>query len=290
MIELGKSQDLLIVKKTEHGIYLAEEAKGAKDTVLLPTAQVPEDAHIGDKLTVFIYRDSQDRLIATTDQPFIKLGEVKVLKVVSVAKIGAFVDWGLPKDLLLPFREQTHKVKVGEPVLVALYVDKSNRLCLTMNVYDYLRCDSPYKEGDKVSGRVYEVSNKFGAFVAVDDTYSALVPQNELFGDVRIGRIVDGRVVKVREDGKLTLAVREKAYVQMDTDAAHVMQVIREFDGVLPFSDNADPEQIKREMNMSKAAFKRAVGRLYKERKIVIEEKCIRMVTEAEKPKKKYNK
>lgn len=279
MIELGKKQKLYMSRRTEHGVYLSDivtQKKGESEEVLLPNNQVPEDIKRADEIEVFVYRDSKDRMIATTNTPKIQLGEIRVLKVVSVAKIGAFVDWGLEKDLLLPFAEQTKKVIPGEEVLVLLYIDKSNRLALTMNVYEKLSCDSPYKKDDKVTGRVYQISNRFGAFVAVDDMYSALIPAKEVLPDIRIGRVIDARVVEVREDGKLTLSARDKAYIQMDTDAQKVMEVIDSFDGVLPFSDSAPPEVIKREFGMSKNAFKRAVGRLYKERKIVIEEKNIR--------------
>lgn len=145
MIELGKKQELQIIKKVEFGVYLGEE-EGAQERVLLPKKQVPEGSKPGDWLTVFVYKDSKDRLISTTQEPKLELGGVAVLKVVQVGKIGAFLDWGLEKDLLLPFREQTRRVHEGEEVLVALYVDKSSRLCATMNVYEYLEQNSPYQK------------------------------------------------------------------------------------------------------------------------------------------------
>lgn len=281
MIELGRRQQLYMSRRTEHGVYLSDEIteyKGQADEVLLPQNQVPEGTRRGDAVDVFIYRDSKDRMIATTASPYIYLGEVKMLKVVSVAKIGAFVDWGLEKDVLLPFAQQTKKVAQGEEVLVSLYIDKSNRLCVTMNVYENLRCDSPYKKEDRVAGYVYQISERFGAFVAVDNIYSALIPAKEVTPDIRVGRNVEARVTDVRKDGKLTLSPKEKAYIQMDADAQKVMSVIESFDGVLPFSDSASPEIIMRECGMSKNAFKRAVGRLYKERKVVIEEHSVRKV------------
>ena len=199
-----------------------------------------------------------------------------------MGKIGAFVDWGLEKDLLLPFKQQTKKLHPGEECLCALYIDKSGRLCLTMNVYEYLSTDHNYRVGDSVEGRVYLISEQFGAFVAVDDEYSALIPKKELYGDVHPGEIIKGRITDVKEDGKISLSIREKAYIQMDEDAEKVMKVIEAFDGVLPFNDKASPETIKREFNMSKNEFKRAVGRLYKARRIEITEKSIR-VSEHEK-------
>ena len=270
-----------MTRKSDHGIYLSESLrtdKGRSEEILLPLNETPENVKKGDELNVFVYRDSQDRLIATLKSPYIYLNEVKLLKVASVSKIGAFVEWGLPKDVLLPFKEQTKKVAAGEEILAALYVDKSSRLCVTMNVYEYLRTDSPYKKDDKVCGRVYQISERFGAFVAVDNIYSALIPQREVNSDIRIGRNIEARVTAVREDGKLTLSPKEKAYLQMDADAAKLLEIIDSFDGVLPFSDSAAPEVIKRECDMSKNAFKRAVGRLYKERKITIGEHSIRRV------------
>ena len=208
----------------------------------------------------------------------IDYGEVKLLKVVAVTSIGAFVDGGREKDILLPFAEQTKRVSEGEEVLVSLYTDKSGRPALTMNVYAYLSCESPYKVDDDVKGRVYQISKRFGAFVAVDDEYSALIPAREVYPDIHIGDIVDARVTKVREDGKLTLSARKKAYIQMDDDAARVMEMLDAYEGVLPFSDSTSPEEIREKFGMSKNAFKRAIGRLYKERKVVIEENSVRRI------------
>ena len=274
MIELGKKQTLEVVKKVEFGVYLAEE-QGSMDKVLLPKKQVPEGAEAGTQIEVFIYRDSKDRLIATTAVPKLTIGELAVLTVKEVGKIGAFLDCGLEKDLFLPFKQQTRKVRTGDEVLVAMYIDKSNRLCATMNVYEYLKKESPYTKEDTVHGVIYEISKNFGAFVAVDNLYSALIPAKEFHGEYEIGDVVEARVTGVKPDGKLDLSIRRKAHLQMDEDAEYVMQVIDEFDGVLPFNDKVSPEIIQREFKMSKNAFKRAVGKLYKEGRIEITEKRI---------------
>lgn len=276
MILLGRKQTLTVVKKVEFGIYLAEDKSAeAKDRVLLPAKQVPEGTREGDTLEVFIYKDSSDRLIATTREPKLQVGEVGVLPVQQVTRIGAFLDWGLEKDLLLPYHEQTLRVREGESCLVALYVDKSSRLCATMKVYHYLSKRTPYVAGDQVKGRVYEISDRFGVFVAVDDKYSALIPAREAKGKYRPGQILDLRVTEVKEDGKMNVSDRQKAYLQIDEDAKMVMGVIEEFAGVLPFDDKVSPEVIKREFGLSKNAFKRAVGHLLKEGKIEIKEKRI---------------
>ena len=277
MIELGKKQTLVVVREKDFGIYLAEK-QGDEASVLLPKKQVPAGTKIGDSIEVFIYKDSEDRLIATTQMPKLQVGEVGVLKVKEVGKIGAFLDFGLEKDLLLPFKEQSHPVKKGEECLVALYVDKSSRLAATMRVYHYMSNQSPYQKDDKVRGRIYEINENLGAFVAVDNRYYGLIPKKEIFQDLREGEEVEARVLKVREDGKLDLSLRDKAYIQMAADSEKVMKVIEEFDGVLPFNDKARPETIRREFNMSKNEFKRAVGRLLKEGKIRITETSIQKV------------
>jgi len=276
MIELGKRQKLKIVKEVEFGVYLGDE----KEKVLLPKKQVPEGAKKDDELEEFIYRDSSDRPIATVRTPKLMAGETAVLSVSDVTDIGAFLDWGLEKDLFLPFKQQTAKVKPGDECLVALYIDKSSRLCATMKVYHHLQTDSPYRKNDTVTGRVYELSGNFGAFVAVDDKYSALIPKKEMYGGKKyqVGDMVTARVADVKEDGKLELAVRQKAYLQMEEDADRLMGIIDSHGGVLPFSDKADPELIRRETGMSKNEFKRALGGLYKCRRVEIGESSVRKI------------
>lgn len=276
MIKLGEKQTLQVVKKVEFGVYLGD-GENKEERVLLPAKQAPDGVQTGDRLEVFIYRDSKDRLIATTAEPKITLHQVARLRVAQVGRVGAFLDWGLEKDLLLPFKEQTRKVAAGEECLAALYIDKSDRLCATMNVYPYLEKDSPYRKDDMVEGTIYEISENFGAFVAVDDRYSALVPKKEYYGNARIGDRVSARVTAVKEDGKLDLSLREKAYLQIEKDAEKVLSVIDSFDGALPFTDKASPEVIRREMQMSKNEFKRAVGHLLKEGRIEITERAIRV-------------
>lgn len=268
---LGKKVRLMVVKEVEFGVYLGN----SQEKVLLPKKQVPKGIEIGDPVEVFLYKDSSDRMIATTNEPKIALGELAVLKVVDTGRIGAFLDWGLEKDLLLPFKEQTAKVRKGDEVLAALYVDKSGRLCATMKVYNKLRTDSPYQKDDQVTGIVYETSDNFGVFVAVDNCYSALIPKREAFGNLKVGDKVYARVTRVKEDGKLDLAVREKAFLQIDADADMIMNRMEMYGGRLPFTDKAEPELIQKEFGLSKNAFKRAIGRLLKEGKIEIREKNI---------------
>ncbi len=277
MIQLGERQKLVVVKTVDFGVYVAPAAGEAEEKVLLPKKQVPEGTKIGDELEVFIYRDSNDRLIATTNEAKLSLGEVALLKVSQVAAIGAFLDWGLEKDLFLPFREQTKQLKEGDECLVALYIDKSDRLCATMKVYTYLSTESGYKKDDRIEGHVYEISKNFGAFVAVDDKYSGLIPMKEIYGNIQVGDLVSARVTGVKEDGKLDLSIREKSYLQIGKDVVRILDILEKYGGVLPFNDKASPETIRREMQMSKNEFKRAVGHLLKEGKITITEKNIRL-------------
>ncbi len=276
MIRLGEKQSLTVVKQVEFGVYLAER-EGEETRILLPAKQVPQGTELGDRIEVFVYKDSKDRVISTTREPKLKMGEVKALTVVSVQGIGAFLDWGLEKDLFLPYKEQIGKVREQDEILVRLYTDKSRRLCASMReLYDMLDTDSPYQTGDTVQGRVYEFSDNFGAFVAVDDHYSALIPRHEDHSFLRIGDCVNARVTSVKPDGKLDLTLREKAYVQMNQDALKVLELLEQYGGTLPFTDKASPERIMEETKMSKNAFKRAVGRLYKERQIEITKENIR--------------
>lgn len=289
-MKLGKIQELEIIKTTDNGVYLADPDRTetsassrqpedlAIDKVLLPKNQSPKNARPGMRLTVFLYKDSEDRPIATTAIPPLTLGTLAVLPVKEVSRIGAFLGWGLAKDLLLPFKEQTVRVKQGDSVLAALYIDKSQRLCATAKVYNYLRTDSQYKVNDKVSGTVYEIIDAFGAFVAVDNLYSALIPKQELFRELRPGDNIEARVSMVHEDGKLALSLREQTYLQLDADADAVYQKLVRAGGFLPYHDKSDPEIIKKEFALSKNAFKRAIGRLMKEEKITISNSGIKAV------------
>lgn len=273
----GKKQTLVMIKRVEFGIYLAETMKDAENKVLLPKKQVPADMEVGDPIDVFLYKDSNDRPIATVKEPKLTLGQTARLRVVSVGKVGAFLDWGLEKDLLLPYREQTTQVKAGDEVIAALYLDKSERLCATMKVYPYLQKESPYQKDDVVTGMVYEISHNFGAFVAVDDKYSALIPKKELYGELHVLQQISARVTGVKEDGKLDLGIRQKAHLQMNEDADKVLSLLREKKGFLPLHDKSSPEQIRETIGMSKNEFKRAVGHLYKEHLIMLESDGIRL-------------
>ncbi len=277
-IELGKTQELVVTKKTDFGVYLNTPDGKENEKILLPKSQVPEGTELKDVLNVFVYKDSEDRPVATMLEPDIELGGVARLYVKEVTHIGAFLEWGLAKDLLLPFKEQLYEVKTGDAVLVTLYLDKSERLCASMKVYEHLCCNSPYSKDDEVDGRVYETSSNFGVFIAVDDKYSALLPKKEVFETYRINQPVHARVTQVLEDGKLSLSVKKKIPEQMNEDASFILSCLENSQGFLPFNDKSTPDDIKQHFHMSKNAFKRAIGHLLKEKLITIEKDGIHII------------
>ncbi|NFD86304.1 S1 RNA-binding domain-containing protein [Clostridium botulinum] len=277
MIKLGEIQKLEIIREAPMGVYLNSKEDKSENDILLPGKQVPKDAKTGDEVEVFVYRDSEDRMIATINRPKITIGEIAPLKVIEKTKMGAFLDWGLERDLFLPFKEQTYGIQEGMECLVYLYIDKSDRLCASMNVYRVLSTESHYKEDDEVKGFIYDIKREIGAFVAVDNEYHGLIPKNELYGKFRYGDIVEARVTKVKEDGKLDLSIRKKAYKQMDEDVDTILEKLNSNGGKLYLNDNSDPRAIKELLSMSKNAFKRAVGRLLKEGKIEFIEKGIKL-------------
>lgn len=277
MIELGKIQTLVVTKESPFGVYLNEKAGMEDKSVLLPKNQVREGAKLGDSYEVFIYRDSEDRLVATINKPKLTLGDLALLRVNNVSRIGAFLDWGLEKDLFLPYKQQIVKVNEGEEYLFGLYIDKSNRLCATMDIHYLLNTKSPYEQGEWVEGRVYTISENMGVFIAVDDQYMGLISPKEVFESYKIGQVIKARVAHVKEDGKLDLSVRQVGYLQMDEDADKVLDALKENNGILYLHDKSSAEEIKEQMGMSKNAYKRAIGRLLKNGIIEIGEDCIKL-------------
>ncbi|MDD4334684.1 MAG: S1-like domain-containing RNA-binding protein [Desulfotomaculaceae bacterium] len=280
MIKLGKMQKMEVAKKTRHGFYLHAKIDQEQNDVLLPGNQAPPEIKTGEEIEVFVYRDDQENLKATAKRPKLLLGELSVLKVVDTTNFGAFLDWGLEKDLLLPLKEQFGKVVKGRSYLVGLFVNSKGRLCATMKIYDLLSAASPYKENDRVQGTIYNINEDLGAFVAVDDKYHGLILNKELYGNYAIGDRVEVRIKKVRPDGKLELSVRQEAYNEIESDAQKILERLKMSDSILPLNDSSSPEQIKAGLNMSKRAFKRAVGRLLREGAVKITDHGIKLTWE----------
>ncbi len=233
-------------------------------SVLLPFSEQLGRPERGAEVKVYFYEDKGGRLTATMRSPILRDGEVGVLTVADVTKIGAFLDNGVPKQVLLPFKEQTHTPAVGDEVLVWIYSDKSGRQAATMRVYKHLDKNSPYKEDDRVTGFVYEINEDMGIFVAVDDKYYGLVPIRETFQKYAYGDEIEARVAKVREDGKLDLLIRDKLYKTVQEDADVILYELKRNNGFLPYGDRADAAFIEETYAMSKNQFKRALGHLYR--------------------------
>ena len=228
MIQLGKFQDLYIVKRKDFGVYVNDKKDTADGSILLPAKQVPKGARIGDLISCFVYKDSEDRPIATVHVPKITLGAVRPLRVKDVSSIGAFLDWGLEKDLFLPFKEQIGHIRPGKEYLVSLYIDKSSRLCATMKIGKLLSTDHSYHAGDWVLGTIYNIHPNHGAFVAVEDQFLGRIPKQEIHERLSVGDHLRMRITSISSDGKLNLSLHEKAYLQMDRDAKLVMDTIED--------------------------------------------------------------
>ena len=278
---VGTFCELTILYEKDFGVFLGDP--GDEKGVLLPKKQVPAGAKAGDNVRVFLYKDSEDRIIATTRTPLVTLEQPAVLTVRECTHIGAFLDWGLDKDLFMPFREQEGQVRRGDHVLVRIYTDKSERLCASMKVSSALTAAGDlFKVGDLVTGTVYGVNPKVGAFIAVNDRYFGLLPAQNMNAAYRPGDTFTGRVVRVRPDGKLDLGAERPAYLQMEEDAKKVCAVIEDFGGELPFGEKASPEVIKKEFQLSKAAFKRAISYLLKNGKVELSENSIRLLPDSD--------
>jgi predicted RNA-binding protein (virulence factor B family) len=276
MIHLGKRNTLTALRLTPPGMFLGD----GRDEVLLPNKYIPEGLEEGDSVNVFVYRDSEDRLIATTLQPALELYEFGLLKVTAIAPFGAFLDWGLEKDLLLPLSEQSRPVKEGDEVVVCVVPDvETDRLIATAKVGQYLEYDRiPYQGGQQVDLLIYERSD-LGYNAIIDNHYRGLIYFNEVFRPVRIGERVTGYIKLVRPDKAIDLSLQPLGYARnIDQNTEKVLEAVKSRDGFLPLTDSSDPAQIYAELGMSKKNFKKAVGALYREKIIRIEDDGIRLL------------
>lgn len=265
-LDVGKTNNLKISEIDEKGALLKKHDN--EEGIYLPIKELPDDKSVGDYLDVFIFKDSNNRLIATLKKPYGEVGELAYLKIVDITSIGAFLEWGLEKDLFLPMREQTCKLVKGNYYLVKIYLDKSGRLCATMKLDDELKTHPSYKPGETVEGTVYGDNPRLGLFIAVDNKYYGFVHITEKFKNLKIGDKSSFRVIRIREDGRVDLSTRQVAYKQMTSDAELILQHLAIRSGFLPLNDKSTPEEIKSYLSISKNAFKRALGRLLKEKKV----------------------
>ena len=279
MIKIGKRQKMIVDRFTSVGAYLTEVEKDGEEiediSILLPNNELEErELKEGDEVEVLIYMDSEDRPVATFRKTEALVGTLAKLEVTDVnPKLGAFMDWGLKKELLLPRGQQEIQVEVGKKYLVGIYEDSKGRLSVTMKIYKFLLPSTSIKKNDIVSGTVYRIEPNIGVFVAVEDRYFGLIPKIEYFKDYKVGDEIEARVIRVREDGKIDLTPRERAYIQIDEDAELILGKMRLLGDSFGFTDKSSPEEIIDYFNMSKKAFKRAMGNLLKNGKVEKNEK-----------------
>ncbi|WP_054251333.1 S1 RNA-binding domain-containing protein [Neofamilia massiliensis] len=267
MIQIGQRQKLRVHHFTSEGAYLYD----GKDpnTLALLEENLDKSIKKEDTVLAFVYKD-KGRLWASRKKPYLELGQIGLLRVVAKTKIGAFMDLGLDKDVLLPFSETLGQVHEGQYYLVRLYLDKTNRLALTMKIKDYLEKSAPYKKDDLVEGTIYSIHKDHGIFIAVDEKYDSLVPKEEAKGIYQVGETLAAKVRSVNADGRLVLSFDNEAHFQIDEDAERLLDLLEDNDGILEIGDKSRPDEIKKLTGMSKSEFKRAAGKLYKEREIKI--------------------
>jgi predicted RNA-binding protein (virulence factor B family) len=276
-MNIGSYNTLKIVKRVAFGLYLDGEEAGE---ILLPNRYVPADAQIDDYLDVFIYTDGDDRLIATTDKPLAVVGDIVPLKVKAVGSYGAFLEWGIMKDLFLPFSEQTADVNEGDTVVVGLYLDaKTSRVVATMRWGRLLdkTLQPTFAEGDEVQIMVASTT-QLGYKVLINDAFVGLVYKNEVFTPLNIGDRMPAYIRRMREDGKIDVRLRRSGYVAIEGEAARLMQLLERMGGFLPTTDKSPAETIYEVCGMSKKTYKKAVGELYKKRLILLKDNGIVLV------------
>jgi predicted RNA-binding protein (virulence factor B family) len=279
MIEQGKFIRLNIVKRSTFGLFLGDEDG---EEILLPNKYCTDSMKPGLDVEVFIYRDSEDRKVATTLTPKILFHEFALLKVKAVAKVGAFMDWGLEKDLMVPFREQPQNMEEGRWYIVYLDLDeKSDRLFASNRVERYLQNDKlSVAEGDEVSLVVWQKTD-LGYTVIINHAHKGLVFENEIFKDLNVGEKLKGYVKKVRDDNKIDISLQAIGYLKFyDANSELIFSALKENQGFLPLTDKSSPEAIYSQFGISKKAFKKSVGALYKQKKILIETSGIRLLEE----------
>lgn len=270
MIHLGEYNILEILRDTEPGLFLGD---GAEGEVLLPNRYVPEVFEIGDKIEVFVYLDNEERPVATTDKPYIKKGDFALLRCNQVTDFGAFLDWGLVKELFCPFREQAFKMKAGGWYLVHCYLDdETQRLVGSSKTNRFLdNKELKVAQFDEVDLIVSHPS-ELGMNVIVNKTHLGLIFRDDIYKDLSVGDRLKGTVKKVRNDNKLDITLNQIGYRNIEPNAEHILNELHDNSGFLPLNDKSDPEKIKDMMQMSKKSFKKAIGSLYKERQIEIKE------------------
>jgi len=272
-IKIGQHNTLRVVKILDFGVYLDG---GEMGEILMPTKWVPKDTKVDDKLEVFIYFDSEDRPIATTLKPKAMVGEFALMKVKAVNRIGAFLDWGLDKDLLVPFKEQNAKMEEGRSYLVYLYVDpRSKRIAASAKLEKFLDIEpASYETGQEVDLIIWTRSD-LGYKAIINQKHSGLLYSNEIFHEVFPGQQMKGYISEIRPDGKIDLKLQKSGYGHIDQFTSKLLEVLKNNDGFLPLTDKSAPEEIYKVLQMSKKNFKKSAGNLYRQKIISINDNGI---------------
>lgn len=279
VVKIGELNTLKVLKHVDHGVYLDG---GDDGEILLPLRFMPEQCEVGDLLEVFIHFDSEDRLIATTDRPFAMVGEFAHLKIKAIERVGAFLDWGLPKDLFLPFAEQTRDLRVGQYVVVFLYVDKSDRISASMRLDRNISKEpATYKEGDRVDLFV-AAQTELGFKAVINGRHWGVLYANEVFTKLDFGQRLPGFIKRIRPDGKIDLRLHQEAQKDVDDIGEKIMKALKDRGGFLPINDKTPAEMIYDLFGVSKKKYKMALGALYKKRMILVTEQGIKDGSKAE--------
>lgn len=288
MLNIGEFNKLKVVRTADFGYYLDAGTRNTSDDVLLPNkSALGKNLSIGDEVNAFIYRDSKDRIIATLKEPLAKVGDVAYLKVEGKSKVGTFVNFGLERDILVPFKEQKYTLEEGKNYLFYIYLDKTGRIAASADIDRYLENidvenaeeieEKKYRVGDDVAGIVYGFQTNKSAMIAIDNKYRGVILHNEYFTDLREGDEIKLRIKKIYEDGKLGLTPRKRPVDERMELQEEILQYIKKHDGFMPFNDKSSPEEIKRVFKQSKNYFKNALGGLMKRGLVVQDEEGTRL-------------
>ena len=276
MIEIGKLNTLTVLKNVDHGIYLDGEHLGE---ILMPERYVPDNCRVGESIEAFIYLDSADLLIATTEKPYVMVGECAYLKVVDVNQAGAFLDWGLPKDLLVPYSEQISPLKIGQSYTVLVYLDENtNRIAATQKLDTYLSEEAQYFKPEQAVDLLIFGKTELGYKAVINNTHIGLIYKNEVFQTLIHGEKLKGFIKTIREDRKIDLCLQLPGKDARDDLNTRILEHLKKNDGVSTLTDKSSPEDIYQCFAVSKKNYKKAIGKLYKKRLILIEEDKITLV------------
>ena len=279
MVKIGEINKLKVVRIAEFGYYLDGKTSNTSDDILLPIkSALGEKLDVGDEVEVFIYRDSQDRMIATKKTPLAKVGEIAYLEVVDNSKIGAFISIGLERDVLVPFKEIKYKLEIGKKYLFYLYLDKTNRLAATTNIDKYLHDTNSYNIGEEVEGTIYGLQTNGTAMIALENIYRGVILKNEYYKDLKPGEIIKVRVKRYYEEGQVGVTSRKSRLVEKEDLETTILNYLKQNNGSMKLNDKSSPEEIKSTFNTSKNAFKRALGGLMKRSLIIQDENGTKLI------------